>query len=123
MTGRVEGLRERLENSNYILLKIPIETHNLGHGQRLRYMDCDRLPHELGLDEEAIQGLLQTGLVRVRPQKPRRKERIDYAALQETYRQMLAERNFSSQAELARHLGFSRVWVSKVLKGIQRKPD
>jgi hypothetical protein len=70
-------LPESHENSNSILLKIPIEMHNLGHGERLTYMDGERLPHELGLDEEAIQGLLQAGLIRRRPQKPRPKERID----------------------------------------------
>jgi DNA invertase Pin-like site-specific DNA recombinase len=84
-------------------------------------MDSERLPHELGLDEEEIQGLLQAGLVRLRPQKSRPKERIDYAALQQTYLRTLAEGGFSTQTELARNLGVSRVWVSRVLKGIKRK--
>ena len=84
-------------------------------------MDSDRLPQELGLNEEAIGSLVQAGLVRHRPQKPRPKPRIDYAALQQTYRRMLAEGLFKSQTELARHLGVNRVWVSKVLKGIKRK--
>jgi hypothetical protein len=84
-------------------------------------MDSARLPQELGLDEEAIQGLLQAGLVRLRPQKPRPKPRIDYAALQQTYSRMLAEGPFFTQSELALHLGVSRVWVSRVLKGIRRK--
>jgi hypothetical protein len=111
------SLRERLENSNYILLKIPIEIHNLGHGQRLICMDSDRLPQELGLNEQAIGSLVQAGLVQLRPQKPRPKKRIDYEALQQTYRQMLTEGGFASQTDLARHLGVSRVWVSRVLVG------
>ena len=82
-TPHVAWLRERLENSNFVLLKIPIEIHNLGHGQRLICMDGDRLPQELGLNEEAIGSLVQGGLVRLRPQKPRPKPRIDYAALQQ----------------------------------------
>ena len=114
-------LRERLKDSNSVILKIPIETHNLRHGQRLTCMDGERLPHELGLDEEAIQGFLQAGLIRCRPQKPPPEERIDYAALQQTYRRMLAEAPFSTQTELARHMGVSRVRVSRVLKGIMRK--
>jgi len=113
-------LRERLDNSNYVLLKIPIEIHNLGHGQRLICMDSERLPEELGLNEEAIGSLVQGGLVRLRPQKPRPKKRIDYEALQQTYRRMLAEGGFASQTELARHLGVSRVWVSIVLRGNRR---
>jgi hypothetical protein len=91
----------------------------LERGQRLICMDSERLPEVLGLNDEAIQGLLQASLVRVRPQKPRPKERIDYAALQQTYRRMLADGPYSNQTELARHLGVSRVWVSIVLKGIK----
>jgi hypothetical protein len=71
------SLRERLENSNFVLIKIPVEIHNLGHGQRLICMDSERLPEELGLNEEAIGSLVQGGLVRLRPQKPRPKERVD----------------------------------------------
>ena len=103
------SLRERLENSNFVLVEIPIEIHNLGHGQRLICMDSDRLPQDLGLDEEAIGSLAQAGLVRLRPQKPQLKERIDYVALQNTYRRMLAEGPFSTQTELACDLGVSRV--------------
>jgi biotin operon repressor len=36
---------------------------------------------------------------------------------------MLADDGFVSQADLDRHLGVSRVWVSRVLKGIRRKAD
>ncbi len=120
---RGHSLRERLENSNYILLKIPIEIHNLGHGQRLICMDGERLPKELGVTSQEIDSLRQVGLVRPLPQKPEPKIRIDYSALQQTYRRMLADGPFSNQTELARHLGVSRVWVSRVLKGIRRKAD
>jgi hypothetical protein len=65
-TPRVVRLRERLENSNYVLLRIPIEIHNLEHGQRLICLDSDRLPQELDLNEDAIGSLVQAGLVRLR---------------------------------------------------------
>jgi len=84
-------------------------------------MDNDRLTQESEINEDAIGSLMQAGLVRLRPQKPRPKERIDYEALQQRYRRMLAEGGFASQTELARHLGVSRVWVTRVLKGIKRK--
>ena len=109
-------LRDRLHTSNYILVKIPIEIHNLGHGERLTCMDSERLPEEIGVTEKDIESLSQAGLVRRRAQKPRPKERIDYETLQQTYARMLTEGPFKSQTELARHLGVSRVWVSKVLK-------
>lgn len=49
------------------------------------------------------------------------KERIDNQALQQTYRRMLAEGPFLNQTELSRHLGVSRVWVIRVLKGVKKK--
>jgi len=84
-------------------------------------MDSERLPEVLGLNDEAIQGLLQAGLVRPHPQNPRPKECIDYAALQQVYRRILAKGSFSSQTELACHLGVSRVWVSRVSKGVKKR--
>jgi len=86
-------------------------------------MDSERLPRELGLPEQEIENLLLAGLVRLRPQKPRPKNRIDYEALRQTYHRMLLTGCFSSKAELARHLGVSRVWVSRVLNGIPRRKE
>ncbi len=85
-------------------------------------MDPDFLPQELGLNEEAIGCLMQAGLVWLRPQKPTPRERTDCAALQQTYARMLAEGPFSNQTQLASHLGVSRVWGRRVLKGIKRMP-
>ena len=110
------SLRERLENSNYILLRIPIEIHLFERGLQGICLDPDLLPLELGLAEYDIERLRQAGLVRTPPPTPRPKKRIDYAALQQTYRRMLTEDGFASQADLARYLGVSRVWVSRVLK-------
>jgi hypothetical protein len=83
-------------------------------------MDSEGLPEELAVTEQDVESLSQAALVRRRPQKPRPKERIDYAALQQTHRRMLAEGPFSNQTELARHLGVSSVWVSRLLKGIRK---
>ena len=84
-------------------------------------MDPVRLPELMGLSDQDIDRLRKTGLVHPPPSTPQPEKWIDYAALQQTYRRMLAESPFSNQADLARHLGVSRVWVSRVLKGIKRK--
>ena len=84
-------------------------------------MDSGRLPEELGLGELEIESLRPAGLVRAWLQKPRPNVPIDYAALQLTYRRVLADGGFASQANLERHIGVSRVWVSRVLTGIKRK--
>ena len=116
-------LRERLENSNLFLVRIPVEIHRLQRGLQAIRMDPARLPQMLGLSNQDIARLRQAEMVCVPTPMPRLKERIDYVALQQTYARMLAERSFSSQAELAIHLGVSRVWVSRVVKGIRRKAD
>jgi AraC-like DNA-binding protein len=46
---------------------------------------------------------------------------IDYTTLQQASARMLAENPFSTQIDLARHLGVSRAWVSRVLIGNQEK--
>jgi hypothetical protein len=85
-------------------------------------MDSQRLPDILELSDHDIDRLRKIGLVHLPPPAPQaKKPPIDYAAIQQTYRRMLAEGPFSSQTELACHLGVSRAWVSVVLKGIKRK--
>jgi hypothetical protein len=49
LTSLVPFAPREAENSNFVLAKIPIEIHRLAHGQRLIYMDRERLPEELGL--------------------------------------------------------------------------
>ena len=94
-------LRERLENSNFILVKVPFEMHLPRHGTQAMNMDPDQLPQVLAVTGQDI-------------------ERLRQAELQQTYARMLGDGLFSSQAELAHHLGVSRVWVSRVLYGVKR---
>ena len=46
---------------------------------------------------------------------------FDYEAVKPTYHQLLQSGTLPSLTELARHLGVSQVWVSRVLKGINRE--
>jgi hypothetical protein len=121
LTPRVAWLRETHENSNFILLRIPIEISNIAHGEKAIAV-AEAPPSSIPpLSPDAITRLQGSRLSR-RPRPARaKKQPIDYAALQQTYRRMLAEGPFSNQTELARHLGVSRVWVSRVLKGVNRK--
>jgi len=75
-------------------------------------------PHSLqfSLSLDAISRLQVQRLIRLpRPVRAKRLP-IDYAALRQTFARMLAESPFRSQTEHARHLGVTRVWVSRVLK-------
>jgi hypothetical protein len=114
---------ETHENSDYILLRIPIEISYSARGEKAIAVAEGPLHCSLPLSRAAITRLQDVRLIRLpRPVKTKRLP-IDYAVLQQTYRRMLADDGFVSQADLARHLGVSRVWVSRVLKGIRRKAD
>jgi len=117
----VAWLRERLENSNFVLLRMPIKIHLFQRGLQGICMDPSRLPELLGLCDQDIERLRQAGLAHLQPPTPQPKKRIDYVTLPRAYARMLAEGPFSSQTELARHLGVSRVWVSRVLKEIRKR--
>jgi hypothetical protein len=67
--------------------------------------------------------LREHSLIREHQTTPEKRSAIDYDALKQSYRQLLETDPYKSQAELARHLGVSRVWVSRVLKGTRRKAD
>lgn len=71
-------LRETHENSNYILLRIPVEIHLFERGLQGICMDPDRLAGELALAEHDLEGLLQAHLVRYIRPKLTPKPRIDY---------------------------------------------
>ena len=72
------SLRERLENSNYILLRIPVEIHLFERGLQAICMDSSRLPEILELSGQDIEHLMQAGLVRVPPTIPQPRKGIDY---------------------------------------------
>lgn len=113
-------LRGTHENSICILLRIPIKISNSAHDEEGFSLIKAQLSSILPLSPGAIARLQDVRLIRsLRPTRAKRLP-IDYVALQQTYRRMLAEGPYANQTELARHLGVSRVWVSKVLKGINR---
>ena len=78
---RGHSLRERRENSNYILLRIPIEIHFFQRGLQALCMDPGRLGELLGLSERDIERLGPAGLVHLLPTTRQPKERVSYSAL------------------------------------------
>ena len=102
-------LPETHENSNYILLRIPIEISNSAPGEKAFAVAEDPLSSILHHSPDAITRLQDRRLIRLPRPVRASKLPIDYVELQQIYRRMLAEGPFSSQADLARHLGASRV--------------
>ena len=82
-------------------------------------MHRERLRELLGLSDGDISRLCDCGLIIPHREKSPRKPKIDYSGLACSYREIMNREGFTSQFELARHLGVSRAWVSRILKGIR----
>ena len=83
-------------------------------------MHRERLQEALGLSESDISRLCDCGLIPPQCKNPSPKPKIDYDKLAASYREIMDRKHFVSQSELAQYVGVSRVWVSRVLKGIKR---
>jgi ParB-like chromosome segregation protein Spo0J len=105
----------------YLLLRIPVEIHNAPRGGKVFSMHREQVQEILGLSDGDISRLCDRGLILPRPEKPPRRPRIDYERLAHSYREIMEQGNFASQADLACHLGVSRVWVSRVLNGSKER--
>jgi hypothetical protein len=105
----------------YISLRIPVEIINSARGGKVFSMHRERLQEFLGLSEGDTSRLSDCGLIIPRREMPSQKPKIDYEKLARSYRETMDRMQFVSHSDLARHLGVSRVWVSRVIKGIKRK--
>ncbi len=121
MSPHVVWLRETHDKSNFLLLRILIEIANSRKGKKSFSISTRYLPSSLAIPQDAIARLREHSLIRELQPTREKKTAIDYEALRQTYRQLLETGPFKTHAELARHLGVSRVWVSRVLKGIKKK--
>ena len=121
LTPRVAWLRETHDKSNFILLRIPLEIHNSAKGEKALSITERQLLSTPPISSAWDTRLHECRLIQLPRSKPTRKPPIDYDALACQYHKILTDGGFSSHADLARHLRVSRVWVSRVLKGIKRK--
>jgi hypothetical protein len=114
-------LRERHHNSNFFWVRIPLEIRNSEHGEKVFSITEATVQSSLEISSGGIMHLRECGLILPFITEKITRPRIDYVALQQTYRRMLDDGPFTTQTDLARHLGVSRVWVSRVLKGLSKK--
>jgi len=107
----------------YLRLRLPVVIRRVQRGEAKLVVDTAKLGEYIALTPNDIDRLapLPSGPVpeRARPMT----KRIDYVALRAQYAQLLRDGTCATKADVARHVGVSRVWVSRGLKGIKRKAD
>ena len=105
----------------YLRLRLPVIIRRVQRGEAKLVVNIAKLGEYLALSPENIDRLAAL-LPRPTPDKTRPvREKIDYVALRAQYEQLLLDGTCATKADVARHAGVSRVWVSRVLKGIGRK--
>lgn len=99
----------------YLRLRLPIIVWRVQRGEAKLVVNMAKLGEYLRLAPEDLDRL--TPLLPTPPFKMSRPSRmkIDYATLKAQYERLLSDGTCSTKADLARHLGVSRAWVSKVL--------
>jgi hypothetical protein len=118
----------RLTDVRQVLrLRLPFVFRRLPRGKLYFTLDVDRLPSFLDVTPECISRLRSRFCPTVQSPPPRRpsKIRVDYIRLADEYCSLLSSGQCRNFADVARKIGKSRVWVSKVIrksKGIRRTP-
>jgi hypothetical protein len=97
------------------MFEIPIIFINNNKGAKHIVIDRTRLPYFLSLSQTDIIGLREVGLIQPEARAKIPKMKIDYPSLAQEYRQLLSSGVCKDRADIARLLGVSRAWVSKVM--------
>jgi hypothetical protein len=105
----------------YLRLRLPVIIRRVQRGEAKLVVNTAKLGEFLDLSPENIDRLAPL-LPRPLPEETRpTRKKVDYVTLRAQYQQLLSDGTCGIKAEVARHLGVRRIWVSRVLKGIKRK--
>lgn len=100
--------------------EIPIVFTNNPKGAKHIFIHHARLPFYLDLRPADVVSLRKDGLVQSEEPVKTLKQRINYQKLAEEDKQKLQRGEFTTRAALARSLGFSRDWISKVMRRLSK---
>ncbi len=89
---------------------------NNDNGAKHIVINSNRYSYFLVLKESDIETLKQAGLMESSLAKTNVKSRINYSALAAEYKYKIESGECSNRAELARSIGVSRAWVTKVMR-------
>jgi hypothetical protein len=119
LTPRLGMLRASSSNSKNFTVILPIFTHKTLHGEKIIAVDPNEVQKYLDLTSEDISRLTRRFLY-PKPQPSRLKRMLlDRRALAEEYRKLIDSGVCRNQADVARHFGVSRAWVTKIMNTLK----
>jgi hypothetical protein len=100
---------------------LPFFVHNSKHGSKILAVDPSEVQKYLNLDAKAVTRLTKYFLYPNAPAVSLKRVHIDRQALALQYQDMLRQGLFKNQADLARNIGVSRVWITKIMNSLKGK--
>ena len=114
-------LRERPDVATFIKLKIPVIFQKRKHGENKIHIDVKQFTKELPISSSLAERLTDSFGLPIKHNLREKREPIDRIELAKTYSKLMENGTFKTKAELARHLGVSRAWITIVMNTLKYK--
>ena len=113
-------LHRRPESSNFLILKIPVIIEKLACGERRGTVDRKSVIKYFKMSDEEIYRLTKYFSIPGKLEVAQTSEQIDRQSRAIKYKELIDGGYFRNQADLARHIGVSRAWITKVMNELKR---
>jgi site-specific DNA recombinase len=108
------------EASKCLTLKLAVSVRNIARSEKAIILSPDRIRDYLRISDATAVRLTKLFSLPKEREPLHIQARLDYPSLAMRYNELINEGCFKNQAHLARYLGVSRAWITKVLKRLPR---
>jgi len=114
-------LRERPDIANCIKLIIPVIFQKKKHGENKIHIDVEQFTKEMAISSSLAERLTDSFGLPIKHTFKEKREPINRIELAKTYLKLIEDGTFKTQAELSRHLGVSRAWITIIMNTLKNK--
>jgi len=102
-----------------LTIKLPFSIKNSTRGHKVLIIDTKRIKDFVKISASTIKRLTDYFEVETFNERRKIRKKIDRIKLAKEYRLLLEKGVYKNQAELARGIGVSRVWITKVINTLK----
>jgi hypothetical protein len=113
-------LHKRPGFSNFFILNIPVNIGNMACGEKILTVDGSFVSEYLMMSDEDIRRLTRFFSIPRKLEPVKSVAKMDRHSLAIRYRELIDQEYVKNKADLAQHLGVSRVWITKVMSELKR---
>ena len=109
-------------SSKHFTLNLPVFQHKTRYGERIIAVDPNEVKKYLDLNDEDVARLTRRFIYPTQSHSRLKNIVLDRKALAEKYQELIQSGLVNNQAELSRHLGVSRAWITKIMNTLKSNP-